>query len=84
MNPITIIGLIAGFLTTVSALPQVIKTTKLKETEDISLGMYILVVVGILFWFIYGIGIRDLPLIAANALSLVLNSIVLIMKIKYG
>ena len=84
INYIAIIGLIAGTCTTISFLPQVIKTIKTKKTKDISISMYIVLATGILLWMIYGILIKDLPVILANSISFVLAIIVLILKIKYG
>ena len=84
INYIAIIGLIAGTCTTISFLPQVIKTIKTKKTKDISMSMYIVLATGILLWMIYGILIKDLPVILANSISFVLAISVLILKIKYG
>jgi len=81
---ITILGLLAGTLTTISFVPQVMKTWKFKETKDISLLMYIIFFTGILLWFSYGLLINNAPIIIANGASLVLVSIVLILKIRYG
>lgn len=84
MNLFTLLGLTAGMLTTVSFLPQVIKTWKMKETKDLSLWMYIVLCTGIMLWIVYGVLIKDLPLIVANSFSLVLASIILFFKIKCG
>lgn len=84
INAIAVIGLLAGACTTASFLPQVIKTIRVKETKDISLLMYIVLATGILLWTIYGILIKDFPVILANSISLVLASIILVLKIKYG
>jgi MtN3 and saliva related transmembrane protein len=84
MNPITIIGLLAGTLTTIAFLPQLIKTLKLKETKDLSLWMYIILCTGVFLWLVYGLLIKDLPIIAANGISLVLASIILFYKIRYN
>ena len=84
INAITILGLIAGFLTTINALPQVIKTWKTKKTKDISLLMYVTLTLGIILWLIYGLLVQDLPLILANSITLILVFIVLIFKLKYG
>jgi len=81
---ITALGLFAGTLTTVSFVPQFLKTWKFKETRDISLLMYIIFFTGILLWFSYGILIKNTPIIVANGVSLVLVFIVLILKIRYG
>jgi len=81
---ITILGLLAGVLTTISFIPQVMKTWKFKETKDISLLMYIIFFTGILLWFSYGVLIDNTPIIVANGVSLVLVFIVLSLKIRYG
>ncbi len=84
INYIGIIGLIAGTCTTVSFLPQVIKTFRTKETKDISLSMYLVLATGIFLWTIYGVFIESLPVILANAVSFVFATIILTLKIKYG
>lgn len=83
MDYVIIVGMIAAFLSTVSSLPQVIKTIKLKETKDISFWMWAFLAVGIFLWLIYGLLKTDLPIILANGISLFLVSIVLGLKIKY-
>ncbi len=84
MNFITAIGLMAAFCTTVSFIPQVLQILKTKETKGISLGMYIIFTTGIACWLIYGICIKDIPIIAANTITLVLAATILIFKIKHG
>lgn len=84
INFTAIVGLIAGAFTTFSLLPQVMKTVKTKETKDISMAMYIILISGMLLWIIYGVLIDAPPVILANAFSLLLALIVLIFKIKYG
>ena len=77
------IGSIAAVLTTFAFLPQVIKVIKTKDTESIALGMYLMQVVGIGLWLVHGLVIQDLPLIAANSISLILSATILAYKIKY-
>ena len=83
MNYITILGLVAGTLTTISFLPQIIKAWKSKSTRDISLGMFAIFSVGVVLWLIYGICINSLPVIVANAVTFVLAFVILIFKIRY-
>ena len=83
-NYITIIGLTAAILTTIAQLPQAIKTFKTKKARDISLGMYVLLVVGVFLWLVYGLIIKDAPVIFANAITLILVSTILGFKIKYN
>ena len=84
MNRITIIGFIAGTLTTIAYLAQVLRTLKQRSTKDISLGMYLLLCSGIGLWLVFGILIHSWPVIIANAVTLALSGSVLLMKIKFG
>jgi MtN3 and saliva related transmembrane protein len=85
MNGIaTAVGYVAGTLTTVAYLAQVLRTLKHRSTKDISLGMYLMLCTGIGLWLVYGIFIHSWPVIIANAVTLVLSGSVLVMKIKFG
>lgn len=79
-----IIGFIAALLTTVSFAPQAVKTIRTRNTESISLGMYVIFTIGIICWLIYGIFLNDLPIILANSITLLFTSTILAMKLKYG
>lgn len=79
-----ILGLLAGALTTVSFIPQVLQVLKSKNTKGISLPMYIIFVSGVLLWLIYGLLIQEPPVYIANAITFVLSLTILMMKIKYG
>jgi MtN3 and saliva related transmembrane protein len=79
----TAIGLTAATLTTISFLPQVIKTWKSKSAKDLSLGMFLVFCIGTLLWLIYGILVKDIPVITANAVTLVLSSILVYFKFRY-
>jgi MtN3 and saliva related transmembrane protein len=83
MDTIVIIGYIAGALTTISFVPQVIRTWKLKETKDFSLVMLLLFAAGMLLWTVYGVWISSIPIIAANIVTFALVLILLWMKVKY-
>ena len=77
------IGFFAAFCTTFAFLPQAIKVYKTKSTKDISLYMFLIFTVGVLSWLIYGLIINDLPVILANAVTLILSFFILIYKIKF-
>ncbi len=83
LNLITLIGLTAAFCTTISFLPQAVRVIKSRQTRDISLGMYILFSSGVFLWLVYGIVIRDLPIIIANAVTFAFSFTILIFKLKY-
>ncbi len=80
---VTIIGLMAAFGTTVSFLPQAIKTIQTKDTSGISLSMYTLFTIGTMLWLIYGLMSNSLPVTIANAVTMLFASIILIYKIRY-
>ncbi len=79
-----IMGYVAGALTTVSFLPQVLKAWKSKSTKDVSLSMFVLFTLGVFLWLVYGISLGDMPIIIANLITLVLALSILVMKLKYG
>ena len=77
------IGFVAAFLTTTSFIPQTIKIIHTGKTEDISTGMYSMLVAGIILWLIYGLKKKDGPLIVANIVTLIFSGSVLILKLFY-
>ena len=83
MNAVTLLGLVAAALTTTAFLPQLLKTWRTKSAKDVSLWMLITFSIGVFLWLIYGLYIQSLPVIIANAVTLVLSSINLILKIRY-
>jgi len=83
MNVIQVLGLVAGSLTTAAFLPQVIKTWKSRSAKDLSLGMFSLFCLGVLLWLIYGFIQNDIPVIAANMVTLMLASTLLIFKLRF-
>lgn len=80
---ITLLGLAAAICTTVSFLPQALKIIKTKHTKDLSLGMYTVLTTGVFLWFLYGIIIKDLPIILANGITLIFTVTILFLIIKY-
>jgi MtN3 and saliva related transmembrane protein len=78
-----IIGLMAGLLTTISFVPQVVKTWRSKSAKDLSLVMFLLYCTGMLLWTIYGFMLNELPLILWNIITLVLSLVILFFKIKF-
>lgn len=83
MNYISILGLVAGVLTSSSLLPQLIKIVKNKKVEDLSTGMFATLMAGVALWIVYGVLRDDFPIIATNAFSLLLNIIILFLRFKY-
>lgn len=83
MNSMTWIGLLAGTLTTISFFPQMVKTWKTRSTKDISLEMFLLFCSGLLLWIVYGLFVRDIPVIMTNVATFILAFPILVLKLKY-
>ena len=84
IDNIEILGLIAAFFTTASFLPQVYKTWKTKDVSGLSLPMFSMFFLGIVFWLIYGIFKQSLAIILANAITVVSSFLLLYFKIVYS
>lgn len=78
-----ILGLVAGICTTVAVIPQIMKAWKSKKVDDVSPGMFIVLLVGLALWVVYGITQNDLPIIATNGLALCLNGLMLFLMVRY-
>ena len=83
MEYITIIGLLAAFLTTIALLPQLRKVWKTKSAKDISVGMFTLQCSSVTLWAVYGVFVNDVSIIAANSLVFVQAATMLLFKTKY-
>ena len=81
MTIIEMVGFSASLLSILNQFPQAIKVFTTKDTHSISLVMYCIVVVCITLWLVYGILLKDAPLIWANALSLIPITYIFIMKL---
>ena len=83
MSVATFLGYFAGFLTTVSLVPQVVKTWKTKSADDFSLGMLLIWWTGILCWVAYGVLTKAEPIVVWNMSTLLLAGSILGMKLKF-
>lgn len=78
-----ILGLVAGGITSVAMLPQLIKVLKNKDVEDLSVLMILFLVLGLSLWVWYGIIKEELPIILSNAFAVVVNICLLISYFRY-
>jgi MtN3 and saliva related transmembrane protein len=80
---ITLLGVIAGLLTSSSFVPQAYKVIKTKRTQDISLPMYSLCALGVFFWILYGLLMNDIAIVFTNIVTFIPSLIILILTFKY-
>ena len=78
-----IIGMLAGFFTTIGAIPQILRAWKTKKVDDVSPRMFLILTIGVSLWTVYGILKADAPIIITNGISVILNTSMLILIIKY-
>ncbi len=73
-----IIGIIAGTLTSISMLPQLVKVLKEKKSDNLSISMLVVLLIGVSLWVIFGFMKNEWPIIISNLFSVCVNSILLI------
>src|SRR5579863_430417 len=83
MNQPTWIGLIASILTTLAAVPQLVKICREKKAENISLMWVVILIVGLCCWIYYGILKKDMIIFISNMLAALINAGIAISAIKY-
>ena len=84
MRLTSLLGFIAGTLTTVSFIPQVLHAWRSKSCDDLSWGMLLTFAGGVVLWLVYGIRLRAMPIIVANAITLALLLIIMALKVRYA
>lgn len=83
MNATEWLGYVAGTISTLTFLPQVVKTWKTKSAKDISIYMFVFATISVIMWLIYGLLIKNGSIIYTNGVILVLSIIMLWFKFKY-
>lgn len=74
-------GYAAAALSTGSFVPQALLTLRTRDVSGISLGMYTAMTLGVALSLAYGLALRQWPIVAANAVTLVLASTILVAKL---
>ncbi len=77
------LGYVAGFLTTVSFVPQVLQVYRTRTTQGVSTGMLVIFGLGLIAWLWYGVWIDSPPVIVTNSVTLALVSLVLVAKWRW-
>ncbi|MEP7327823.1 MAG: SemiSWEET transporter [Betaproteobacteria bacterium] len=78
------LGLVAGALTTVAFVPQIVHIARTRSAYDISWGLFGILGIGSMLWLWYGIRINSLPLMVTNVLTLLMQVIIFALKWRYG
>ncbi len=83
MGWLTLLGFLAGTLTTVSFVPQVHKAWRTRRCDDLSLTMLLSFGMGVFLWLLYGLWLRAAPIIVANAVTLTLVLVLIGLKLRF-
>lgn len=83
METWTVLGLLAGMLTTIGFVPQIVKGYRSKRMNDVSLTMPVLLSMGMALWFFYGVILGDIPIMLWNLIALGLNIAVIFLILIY-
>jgi MtN3 and saliva related transmembrane protein len=78
------LGYVAAVLTTAAFVPQALKTIRSRDTRGISLAMYVVFTIGVVFWFAYGVALGSWPMIIANTITFALAAVILGLKLRHG
>lgn len=62
-------------------MPQVVHVWRTRSTRDISRTTFVVMSAGVLLWLVYGLLIRNPPLVIANGITLVLCLVILRFKL---
>jgi MtN3 and saliva related transmembrane protein len=83
MRLTTLLGSVAGILTTISFVPQVLHAWRSKSCDDLSWGMLLTFSAGVVLWLVYGLRLWAMPIIVANAVTLALLLAIMALKARY-
>ena len=83
MEGIAILGLVAGTITSITFVPQVIKIWQTRSAKDLSISMLLLLLLGVSMWLAYGILVKDVAIIYTNSMVLAMGFLMLFFKWKF-
>ena len=83
MQFVDILGYSAGAITSLTFLPQVIKTWKSKSAKDVSMGMFLIAALNEVMWIVYGVLLNNWVIILTNSVVLSMSLVMIFLKIKY-
>jgi MtN3 and saliva related transmembrane protein len=84
MDQVEWLGMVAGVLTTLAFVPQVLRTHRSRSARDFSTPMLLLFTTGVALWLVYGLLIGSQGIILANAATMMLTAYILAMKLRFG
>jgi MtN3 and saliva related transmembrane protein len=84
MDLVDLLGLVAGAITSLGFIPQLIRGYRTKKLDDVSYFMPIVLAFGMMLWFMYGVVLEKIPIIIANAFGVVCCITLILLKKIYA
>jgi len=84
LNPVDVLGYLAGLITAFTFLPQVIKTWQTKSAKDVSLAMFVIALTNQILWLAFGVLREDPVIIITNAVMLCMTALMITLILKYN
>jgi MtN3 and saliva related transmembrane protein len=84
MDLAAIAGTLGGILSVVAFLPQAYRILQRRSATDVSLSMYLAIVVGCVLWMYYAYDLGSLQLFLTNLIILVIALVIVVLRIRYG
>ncbi|HYY50193.1 MAG TPA: SemiSWEET family transporter [Nitrososphaeraceae archaeon] len=81
---VPIVGVLATVFAISSTVPQIIKGIKTRKMDDVSALLIMALIVGLSLWVVYGVAKSDIVIIGGNSVGVILNTMLLLLKIKYS
>ena len=81
---LTISATIAGSAMAFSNIFQAIKIFRKKSASDVSKLTYIILTLGSFVWLLYGIEIKNVPIIISNSIGIIITIIIIIGCVIYS
>lgn len=78
---IEVLGLVAGFFTAFSSIPQTYRIVKLKQADSVSLLTYVMLNISCILWLTYGIILASISIVFWNVISVIMTGTVIVLKI---
>lgn len=84
LQPIELLGLVAGMFGTFASAPQAIKIIRTRQARDVSLTMYLMAFTGSVLWGLYGWLQGAFSIMFWNAVALLIFSSIIWLKLRHS
>jgi len=84
MTLLSVLATITGVFLAGATIPQIIKIFQRKSAKDISPITYFMIVVGAAVWVLYGLEIKNFPIVLTNVVGIATAITILLQWHVYG